>query len=110
MNCGAVISNEETKWKSFVNAQCLYPRVALLDRELTMSVPRDQTAYGVCDLITHITESYFNGTGDTPIQERFAEGVILTATGYGSGAIENGNDLNARAQVQWAATVAIYHL
>jgi alcohol dehydrogenase YqhD (iron-dependent ADH family) len=47
MNCGAVISNEETKWKSFVNAQCLYPRVALLDRELTMSVPRDQTAYGV---------------------------------------------------------------
>ena len=44
-----------------------------------MSVPKDQTAYGVCDLITHITESYLNESGDTPIQDRFAEGVMLTA-------------------------------
>lgn len=107
MNCSAVISNEETKEKSFVQAECLYPKVALLDAELTVSVPKDQTAYGVCDLITHITESYFNGAGDTPIQDRFAEGVILTAIEYGPKTIANGNDLNARAQVQWAATVAL---
>jgi alcohol dehydrogenase len=107
MNCGAVISNEETKEKSFVQAECLYPKVALLDPELTVSVPKDQTAYGVCDLITHITESYFNGVGDTPIQDRFAESVILTAMEYGPKAIANGKDLNARAQVQWAATVAL---
>ena len=107
MNCGAVISNEETKEKSFVQAECLYPKVALLDPELTVSVPKNQTAYGVCDLITHITESYFNGSGDTPIQDRFAEGVILTAMEYGPKAIADGNDLNARAQVQWAATVAL---
>jgi len=79
MNCGAVITNQETTEKSFVQAECLYPRVALLDPELTVTVPKDQTAYGICDLITHITESYFNGAGD----------------------------LNARAQVQWAATVAL---
>lgn len=107
MNCSAVISNEETKEKSFVSADCLYPKVALLDPELTVSVPKDQTAYGVCDLITHITESYFNGAGDTPIQDRFAEGVILTAMEYAPKAIANGNDLNARAQIQWAATVAL---
>jgi len=107
MNCGAVISNAETREKSFVQAECLHPKVALLDPELTVTVPKDQTAYGVCDLITHITESYFNGTGDTPIQDRFAEGVILTAMEYGPKAIADGNDLNARAQVQWAATVAL---
>ena len=107
MNCGAVISNEETKEKSFVQADCLYPKVALLDPELTLSVPKDQTAYGVCDLITHITESYFNGDGDTPIHDRFAEGAILTAMEYGPKAIADGNDLNARAQLQWAATVAL---
>lgn len=107
MNCGAVISNDESKEKSFVQAECLYPKVALLDPELTVSVPKDQTAYGVCDLITHITESYFNGAGDTPIQDRFAEGAILTAMEYGPKAIADGNDLNARAQVQWAATVAL---
>jgi alcohol dehydrogenase YqhD (iron-dependent ADH family) len=107
MNCSAVISNEETKEKSFVSAECMYPRLALLDPELTVSVPKDQTGYGVCDLITHITESYFNGSGDTPIQDRFAEGVILTAMEYGPRAIAKGNDLNARAQVQWAATLAL---
>jgi alcohol dehydrogenase YqhD (iron-dependent ADH family) len=107
MNCSAVISNEETKEKSFVQADCLYPKVALLDPGLTVSVPKDQTAYGVCDLITHITESYFNGAGDTPIQDRFAEGAILTAMEYGPQAIADGNDLNARAQIQWAATVAL---
>ncbi len=107
MNCSAVISNEQTKEKSFVQAQCLYPKVALLDPQLTVSVPSDQTAYGVCDLITHITESYLNGTGDTPIQDRFAEGAILTAMEYGPRAIADGSDLNAREQIQWAATVAL---
>lgn len=107
MNCSAVISNEKTSEKSFMQTECLYPQVALLDPELTLSVPKDQTAYGVCDLITHVTEGYFNGIDNTPIQDRFAEGVILTAMEYGPISIADGSDLNARAQVQWAATVAL---
>ena len=107
MNPSAVISNAQTKEKSFMQAECLFPKVAILDPELTVSVPKDQTAYGVCDLITHITESYFNGVDNTPIQDRFAEGVILTAMEFGPKAIEDGDDLNARAQIQWAATLAL---
>lgn len=107
MNMGAVISNEETREKSFAQTECLYPMVALVDPELTVSVPKDQTAYGVCDLITHVTEAYFNGVEGTPIQDRFAEGVILTAMEWGPKAIANGHDLEARAQVQWASIVAL---
>ncbi len=107
MNMGAVISNEETQEKSFVMAPCLYPKIALVDSELTLTVPKDQTAYGVCDLITHVTEGYFNGVDGTPIQDRFAEGVILTAMEWGPKAIADGNDLEARAQVQWASIVAL---
>ena len=107
MNMGAVISNEETKGKSFVQTECLYPRVALVDPELTVSVPKDQTAYGVCDIITHVTEGYFNGVDGTPIQDRFAEGVILTAMEWGPKAVADGNNLEARAQVQWASIVAL---
>ena len=107
MNMGAVISNEATKEKSFVMTECLYPRVALVDPELTVSVPEDQTAYGVCDLITHVTEAYFNGVDGTPIQDRFAEGVILTAMEWGPKAVANGKDLEARTQVQWASIVAL---
>jgi len=107
MNMGAVISNEETREKSFVQTECLYPRVALVDPELTVSVPKDQTAYGVCDLITHVTEAYFNGVDGTPIQDRFAEDVILTAMAWGPKAIADGNDIEARTQVQWASIVAL---
>lgn len=107
MNCGAVITNEESKIKSFVQVPCLYPKVALVDPELTVSVPKDQTAYGVCDIITHITEGYFNGVDDTPIQDRFAEGAIQTVLEYGPKAVENGNNLEARTQVQWASIVAL---
>ncbi|TNF29710.1 MAG: iron-containing alcohol dehydrogenase [Deltaproteobacteria bacterium] len=107
MNWGAVISDDETKVKSFVQAECLYPKVALVDPELTLTVPQDQTAYGVCDLITHVTEGYFNGAGGTPVQDRFAEGVILTAMEWGPRAVADGSDLEARAQVQWASIVAL---
>lgn len=107
MNMGAVISNEETKEKSFVQAECLYPSVALVDPELTLSVPKDQTAFGVCDIVTHVTEGYFNGVDGTPIQDRFAEGVILTAMEWGAKAVTDGKDLEARAQVQWASIVAL---
>ncbi|MGD9123578.1 MAG: iron-containing alcohol dehydrogenase [Desulfarculaceae bacterium] len=107
MNMSAVISNEETQEKSFAQSECLYPKVALVDPELTRSVPKDQTAYGVCDIITHVTEAYFNGVDGTPIQDRFAEGVILTAMEWGTKAIADGNDLEARAQVQYASILAL---
>ena len=107
MNSGAVITDEKTTVKSFVIADCLAPRVALVDPELTVSVPPDHTAFGVCDLITHVTEGYFNGVDGTPLQDRFAEGTILPALEWGPRAVSDGRDLEARAQVQWASIVAL---
>lgn len=107
MNSGAVISNAETKVKSFVQTACLFPKVAVVDPELTLSVPRDQTAYGVCDIITHVMEAYFNGVDGTPIQDHFAEGVIINAVEWGRKAVADGADLEAREQVQWASIVAL---
>ena len=107
MNCGAVISDDETKVKSFAQTEALFPKAALVDPELTLSVPKDQTAYGVSDIITHVTEAYFNGVDGTPIQDRFAEGIILNAIEWGEKAVADGNDLEARAQVQWASIVAL---
>ncbi len=107
MNCGAVISNDETKVKSFVQAECLYPKVAIVDPELTTTVPKDQTAYGVCDIITHVTEGYFTGIDGTPIQDRWAEGIIINAIEYGRKAVADGQDIEARTQVQWASIVAL---
>jgi len=107
MNGGAVITDGKSTVKSFVTAGCLYPKAAIVDPELTVSVPPDQTVYGICDLITHVTESYFNGFDATPLQDRFAEGVMLTAMEWGPKAVADGHDIEARAQVQWASVVAL---
>ena len=107
MNKGAVISNDDSKVKSFVQANCLFPKVALVDPELTLTVPKNQTAYGVCDIITHVTEGYFSGIDGTPIQDRFAEGVIINAIEWGKKAVADGSDIEARTQVQWASVVAL---
>ena len=93
--------------KSFVQAPCLYPKIAIVDPELTLTVPRDQTAYGVCDIITHVTEGYLTGIDGTPIQDRWAEGIIINAIEWGKKAVNDGNDLEARTQVQWASIVAL---
>ena len=106
-NNGAVVTNDATTEKCYVAADCLFPRVALVDPELTLTVPPDQTAYGIADLITHVTESYFNGVDGTPLQDRMAEGVVLTALEFGPRAVKDGLDLEARGQVQWASTVAL---
>lgn len=107
MNAGAVISDEQSTLKAVVSATCLYPKVAVVDPELSIGVPRAETAYGIADLITHVTESYFNGIDGTPVQDRFAEGVILTALEWGPKAVINGTDIMARELVQWASLVAL---
>ncbi len=107
MNSGAVISREDTREKSFVMNPCLYPQVALVDPELTVSVPADHTAYGVCDVMAHVTESYFNGADGLTLQDHFAEGVLLTMKQWGPRAVADGTDLEARAHVQWASGVAL---
>lgn len=107
MNPGAVISNSETHEKSFVQTDALFPKVAVVDPTLTLTVPKNQTGYGVCDIIVHLTESYFNGVDGTPIQDEFALATIKNCMQYGLKAYQDGSDLEAREQVQWSSILAL---
>ena len=107
MNGGAVISRPESREKSYVIAPCLFPAVAVVDPELTLSVPADQTANGCVDMISHVTETYFNCPDRAPLQDRIREGVVLTAMEVTPGLLERPDDLEARAIFQWASIVAL---
>ncbi|EHR77839.2 alcohol dehydrogenase [Thermococcus litoralis DSM 5473] len=109
MNGTAVITLDdgEIPIKTPMKSGAIYPTVAIVDPELTVTVPKNYTAYGIADIIAHVTESYFNGVGGTPIQDRFAEGVVITVLEYGPRAVENGRDLEARTQIHWASIVAL---
>ncbi|MGE4544795.1 MAG: iron-containing alcohol dehydrogenase [Pedobacter sp.] len=105
-NNAAVVYNDKTNLKSFIVSDLLYPRITLVDPELTLSVPQDQTAYGVCDLITRVTEGYLTGFDGSQRQEGFLARVIQTAMEWGPKSVFNGSDLEARTQIQWASVVA----
>ncbi len=107
MNAAAVISNPDTTEKCAAVHPCFYPTVSIADPELTCTVPPDHTAYGIVDTIAHVLETYFNGCGDTPLQDRMQEGIVLTTIAYGPRAMANGDDLEARTQLQWASIIAL---
>jgi alcohol dehydrogenase YqhD (iron-dependent ADH family) len=106
MNCGAVITNEQTHEKSYVFAPAIYAKVSILDPELTLSLPAYQTACGAVDAVSHVMELYLNGVDDTPLQDRLMEGIILTVMECAAKLKANPRDLAARTNLMWAATVA----
>ena len=107
MNMCSVISNAALKEKSYIWAECLFPKTAILDPELTVSLPPLLTACAAADTISHVLEIYINSQSDTPLQHYFQEGVMRTVMENVPKALENPADLEARANLQWASTCAI---
>jgi alcohol dehydrogenase YqhD (iron-dependent ADH family) len=106
MNDVAVLQNHETEQKKGLHDPMLYPTHSFLDPEYTYSVPRDYTAYGVIDLITHCLEFYF-GAGDCSLSDRFIEAIIKDAMEWGPKVIENPTNYEYRASIMWDATNAL---
>ena len=103
---GAVISNWETHEKSLLLGDHLFPRVSIVDPELTVTVPRQLTGDGGIDIIAHAFDNYISNTEPTPLQDRFSEGVFRTVMDYLGRALENGNDIEARSQLAWVSVIA----
>lgn len=102
MNCGAVVTKEDTAEKSYVFAPCLYSKVSILDPELLVTLPAYQTACGVTDSIAHILEIYLNNTVNNPVQFRMMEGIAQTLFEIGPQVIADPKNVELRAIQQWA--------
>lgn len=106
MNGNAVISNESTQEKLGVGNPVLIPRFSILDPQYTFSVPSNQTAAGVADIMSHVFEQYFSHT-PAFLQDRLAEGVLKTCIEMGPLAISEPENYEARANLMWAGSIAL---
>jgi len=107
MNGGTVITHDETREKLAVVNPLLYPKVSILDPAVTVSVPMDYTAYSASDAISHTIESYLTrADGFCPVQDGYAEGVVRAIMRSTERIRANPADLEARASMMWAATLA----
>jgi len=106
MNSGSVLQDDASGKKLGYSAPCMFPKISFLDPSLTLSVPLDQTAYGISDLISHALEQFF-GKGIAPLSDLYTASVLKLAIEYGEKLILNLKDYEAREQIMWLATNAL---
>ncbi|AWH87561.1 alcohol dehydrogenase [Limnobaculum parvum] len=107
MNDGAVISRRETGDKQAFMSPFVMPQFAILDPVTTYTLPPRQIANGVIDAFIHTMEQYLTYPVDAKVQDRFAEGLLLTLVEEGPKALKEPENYAVRANIMWCATMAL---
>lgn len=107
MNRGSVITNWETNEKHGWGSPYTSPKFSILDPAHTYSVPRDQTVYGMVDMMSHVLEHYFHQTTNTPIQDRFCESLLKTVMETAPKLLEDMENYEYRETIMLSGTLAL---
>lgn len=106
-NSGSVITNWETKEKYGWGSPLVFPQFSILDPENTFSVPKDQTVYGMVDMMSHVFETYFHPETHAPLQDRFCESLLSTVIETAPKLLEDLEDYEHRATILYAGNLAL---
>lgn len=106
-NGNSVITKAATQEKLAFGSPLVYPVFAVLDPATTFSLPAKQIANGAVDAFVHIIEQYLTYPVDAKVQDRAAEGLLMTLIEEGPKALAEPNNYAVRANVMWAATQAL---
>lgn len=103
----SVITRREGSQKLSVRyPDILRPRFAIMNPELTMTLPWFQTACGVVDMMCHIFERYFSNTAGTELVDAYSEAIMRNVMASATILKENPDDYDRRADIMWASTLA----
>ncbi|MDE6339955.1 MAG: iron-containing alcohol dehydrogenase [Muribaculaceae bacterium] len=102
----SVITNEKTHQKISLRNPGFRPRFAIMNPELTCSLPWFQTACGIVDMMAHIFERYFSNTPGTQLVDAYSEAILRDVMDQAVTLRIDGNNYDARADVMWAGTLA----
>ena len=106
MSDSTVITKDEGELKRGYNSNYCRCKFAVLNPELTYTLPEYQTACGVTDIMMHIMERYFVNVETMTVTDTMAEAVIRDVLRYGKAALEDPRDYRARAEIMWAGSLA----
>jgi alcohol dehydrogenase YqhD (iron-dependent ADH family) len=103
----SVISNRAAQGKSFLAAEFLKPTVSWLNPAFTVGLSPTTTRDGAADILSHVLENYLLGGNDSALADRHAEGVMATVLETLPRVLAKPASLEARGDLQWAATLAL---
>ena len=106
MSDSSVITKEDGLIKRGYSSDLCRPRFAIMDPELTMTLPDYQTACGCTDILMHTMERYFTNGGNMEITDALAEGLLRTVMKYAVILAEDPQNYEARAEILWAGSLS----
>ncbi len=107
MNSGAVVTRRSIQAKLAFMSPLVFPLFSVLDPEKTYTLPPRQISNGVVDAFVHIVEQYLTYPVNGKVQDRFAEGLLLTLIEEGPKALKKPQDYEVRSNLMWVATLAL---
>lgn len=107
MNGNSVISRKSTTEKIDFSSPFVLPRFSVLDPECVFSLPERQIGNGVVDAFVHVMEQYLTYPVNSPLQDRLAEGILLTLVEEGPKILADKYDYDTAANFMWTATLAL---
>ncbi len=106
MSDSSVITKEEGLVKRGYSSDHGRPKFAIMNPELTMTLPDYQTACGCTDIMMHTMERYFTNGGNMEITDSMAEGLLRTVKTNAQILAKDPKNYDARAEVMWAGSLA----
>lgn len=102
----SIVTNEDRKLKMGIAHDCLRPEFAIMNPELTMTLPSNQTFAGIVDIISHVWERYFTQTEKVDLTDSLCEATFRTVIENAYKIKENPMDYDARAEIMLSGTIA----
>ena len=106
MSDSSVITKEEGLVKRGYSSDFCRPRFAILNPELTMTLPDYQTACGCTDIMMHTMERYFTNGGNMELTDSMAEALLRTVKENAKILARDPKNYDARAEVMWAGSLS----
>ncbi len=106
MSDSSVITKEEGLVKRGYSSDYCRPKFAILNPELTLTLPDYQTACGCTDIMMHTMERYFTNGGNMEITDALAEGLLRTVMTNAEILVRDPQNYDARAEVMWAGSLS----
>lgn len=107
MNDGGVVTNDTTNQKFSLSGFSLFPKVSVINPKLQATVSRDYLVYSASDIIAHSIETYFTASVHLELISMQVEANIKTVIRTTEVLLNNPDDVDARGEFAWAATMAL---
>lgn len=106
MSCSSVITDEATETKRGYGNDICRPKFAVMNPELTMTLPAYQTACGCVDILMHTMERWFGGGGRMELTDGIAAALMRTVVRNAKILVSEPENYDARAEVMWAGSLS----